>query len=43
MVLNNRDLNQVTWELRAMAGDPKVEITQNLPDVSYARYADLLG
>ena len=43
MVLNNRDLNQVTWELRAMGGMPKVEMTQSLPDVSYARYADLLG
>jgi pyruvate dehydrogenase (quinone) len=43
MVLNNRDLNQVTWEQRAQAGDPKVEITQQIPDVSYARYAELLG
>ena len=43
MVLNNRDLNQVTWEQRVMAGDPKFEATQSLPDVSYARYAELLG
>ncbi len=43
MVLNNRDLNQVTWELRAQAGDPKFEAAQSIPDVSYARYAELLG
>jgi pyruvate dehydrogenase (quinone) len=43
MVLNNRDLNQVTWELRAQAGDPKFEASQSIPDVSYARYGDLLG
>jgi pyruvate dehydrogenase (quinone) len=43
MVLNNRDLNQVTWEQRAMAGDPKFEASQSIPDVSYSRYAELLG
>jgi pyruvate dehydrogenase (quinone) len=43
MVLNNRDLNQVTWEQRAMAGDPKFEATQQVPDVSYSSYAELLG
>ena len=43
MVLNNRDLNQVTWEMRAQDGDPKFEASQQIPDVSYARYADLLG
>src|SRR5206468_3318559 len=32
LVLNNRDLNQVTWEQRAMSGDPKFEGSQNLPD-----------
>src|SRR5690625_1497141 len=42
-VLNNSDLNQVTWELRAMGGFPKVEATQNLPEVNFAKYADLLG
>lgn len=42
-VLNNQDLNQVTWELRAMGGFPKVEATQNLPEVNFAKYADLLG
>ena len=43
LVLNNRDLNQVTWEQRAMSGDPKFVESQELPDVPYARWAELLG
>ena len=43
MVLNNRDLNQVTWEQRAMAGDPKFEGSQDIPAFPYARYAELAG
>ena len=43
LVLNNRDLNQVTWEQRAMAGDPKFEAAQELPDFPYAAYAELVG
>jgi pyruvate dehydrogenase (quinone) len=43
LVLNNRDLNQVTWEQRVMEGDPKVQATQDLPDFPYARYAELIG
>src|SRR5207249_2059259 len=43
LVLNNRDLNQVTWELRAMSGDPKFEASQDVPPFSYARYAESLG
>jgi len=43
LVLNNRDLNQVTWEQRALEGDPKYEASQALPDFPYARYAELLG
>jgi pyruvate dehydrogenase (quinone) len=43
MVLNNRDLNQVTWEQRAMSGDPKFEGSQELPMFPYARYAAMLG
>jgi pyruvate dehydrogenase (quinone) len=43
LVLNNRDLNMVTWEERALAGDPKFEATQNLPDFPYADYAKSLG
>jgi pyruvate dehydrogenase (quinone) len=43
LVLNNRDLNQVTWEQRVMAGDPKLDASQVLPDFPYARYAELIG
>jgi pyruvate dehydrogenase (quinone) len=43
LVLNNHDLNQVTWEQRVMAGDPKLEVSQVLPDFPYARYAELIG
>ncbi|EIC31082.1 thiamine pyrophosphate-requiring protein [Methylomicrobium album] len=43
LVLNNRDLNQVTWEQRAMAGDPKFEASQDVPDFPYARFAELAG
>ncbi|MGN6570768.1 MAG: thiamine pyrophosphate-requiring protein [Pseudolabrys sp.] len=43
LVLNNQDLNQVTWEMRAMAGDPKFEASQDLPNVHFARYAELIG
>lgn len=43
MVLNNRDLNQVTWEQRVLAGDPKWEASQNIPDFDYAGYARMVG
>lgn len=42
-VLNNHDLNMVSWELRALGGSPKVKETQDIPDFDYARYAELLG
>jgi pyruvate dehydrogenase (quinone) len=42
-VVHNNDLNQVTWELRAMGSTPMVEETQRLPDFPYARYAELVG
>jgi pyruvate dehydrogenase (quinone) len=42
-VLNNRDLNQVTWEQRVMQGDPKFKASQDVPDFPYARYAELIG
>ncbi|MER7540920.1 thiamine pyrophosphate-requiring protein [Streptomyces sp. NPDC097704] len=42
-VLNNQDLNQVTWEMRAMQGAPQFEPSQGLPDVRYADIAQLLG
>ena len=43
LVLNNRDLNMVTWEQRALEGDPKFAASQGIPDFPYARYAELLG
>jgi pyruvate dehydrogenase (quinone) len=43
LVLNNEDLNQVTWEQRAMAGDPRFDASQAIPYVSYADYANLIG
>jgi pyruvate dehydrogenase (quinone) len=43
LVLNNRDLNQVTWEQRALAGDPRFEASQSVPDFPYAEYAIDLG
>lgn len=43
VVLNNRDLNMVTWEQRVMAGDPKFEASQELIDFPYAEYARMLG
>jgi len=43
LVLNNQDLNQVTWEQRVMEGDPKFEGTQSIPDFPYARYAEMIG
>lgn len=42
-VLHNNDLNQVTWEMRAMGGAPKFEESQRLPDVDYAAFARSLG
>jgi pyruvate dehydrogenase (quinone) len=42
-VLHNNDLNQVTWEMRAMEGSPKFEESQQLPDVDYAGFAESLG
>ncbi len=43
LVVNNKDLNMVTWEQRALAGDPKFEDSQNIPDVNYAEFARMLG
>jgi pyruvate dehydrogenase (quinone) len=42
-VLNNRDLNMVSWEQRMMEGDAKLETTQVTPDFNYAAYAESLG
>src|SRR3954453_16749577 len=43
LVLNNHDLNQVTWEERVLSGDPKLDVSQVLPDFPYAGYAESLG
>jgi pyruvate dehydrogenase (quinone) len=43
MVLANRDLNQVTWEQRVMAGDPKYVVSQTVPRFAFAEYANMLG
>jgi len=43
MVLNNSDLNQVTWEQRVMEGDPKFEASQDIPSVPYHKFAELIG
>jgi pyruvate dehydrogenase (quinone) len=42
-VLHNNDLNQVTWEMRAMEGVPAFLESQRLPDVDYAAFAASLG
>lgn len=43
MVLKNGDLNEVTWEQRAMGGDPRFADSQALPEFPYAAYAELIG
>jgi pyruvate dehydrogenase (quinone) len=43
VVLNNHDLSEVTWELRALSGSPDLPRTQDIPDVNYAAYAQSLG
>ena len=43
IVLNNSDLNMVTWEQRVMGGDPKFQDSQVLPAFPYADYARSLG
>jgi pyruvate dehydrogenase (quinone) len=43
LVLHNNDLNMVSWEMRAMEGDPQYRASQELPDFPYAAYAELIG
>jgi pyruvate dehydrogenase (quinone) len=43
MVLNNEDLNQVTWEQRVMEGNPKFNASQQIPNVPYHKFAELIG
>ncbi len=42
-VFNNEDLNQVTWEQRVQEGDPKFNASQEIPNVPYHRFAELIG
>jgi pyruvate dehydrogenase (quinone) len=42
-ILHNNDLNQVTWEMRAMEGAPKFAESQVLPDIDYAAFARSIG
>jgi len=42
-VFNNEDLNEVTWEQRIMEGNPRFETSQALPNVPYAKFAELIG
>jgi pyruvate dehydrogenase (quinone) len=43
LVLNNRDLNMVSWEQRVMVGDAKFDTSQDIPDFAYDEYARMLG
>jgi pyruvate dehydrogenase (quinone) len=43
LVLDNGDLNEVTWEQRAQEGDPRFAVSQSLPPFDYAAYARQLG
>ena len=43
LVLNNEDLNQVTWEQRVMEGDPRFEASQSIPYVPFEQWADMIG
>ena len=42
-VFHNNDLNQVTWEMRAMEGSPKFVESQSVPDIGYAEFARAIG
>jgi pyruvate dehydrogenase (quinone) len=42
-VFNNEDLNEVTWEQRVMNGNPRYDASQDIPDVRYSQFAELIG
>ena len=42
MILNNRDLTQVSWEMRE-EGDPRYDTSQLVEDMDYGAFAELLG
>jgi pyruvate dehydrogenase (quinone) len=43
LVLNNEDLNQVTWEQRVMEGNPRFAASQDIPYVPFHEYAGMIG
>ncbi len=43
LVLQNRDLAEVSWEQREMGAQPRFVPSQRLPEFGYAEYAKLLG
>ncbi len=43
VVFNNQDLNQVSWEMRVEEGNPKLPLTQTIPDFPYDTFADSIG
>ena len=42
-VFNNQDLNEVTWEQRVMNGNPRFDASQDIPDVRYSKFAEMVG
>jgi pyruvate dehydrogenase (quinone) len=42
-VFNNEDLNEVTWEQRVMNGNPRCQASQDIPDVRYSKFAEMIG
>ena len=42
-VFNNEDLNQVTWEQRVSMGNPKFDATQQIPNVAYHKFGEMIG
>ncbi|MEV6294860.1 hypothetical protein AB0M41_31470 [Streptomyces sp. NPDC051896] len=42
-VLNNGDLNRLTWQRRAAAGDPLIPLSAEVPAMAYAEWARLGG
>jgi pyruvate dehydrogenase (quinone) len=43
IVFNNRDLNQVSWEMRVEEGNPRLPLTQSIPDFPYHTFAESIG
>ncbi|WFF00351.1 thiamine pyrophosphate-requiring protein [Micromonospora sp. WMMD964] len=43
LVLNNRDLAFVSWEQRSSEGTPMFPDSQQLPDIAYHQWAEVLG